>query len=755
MSFDKNKTMRSAERYLSQGKIRAAIGEYKLVVENDPKDFNTLNMLGDLHVKNKEKEEAVGCFTRVADYYGKQGFAQKAIAIYNKISRLEPDSITVSARLAELYQAKGSYAEARTHYVALADQYQRSGKKMEALAVWKQIAELDPNNAEVYLKLAESYLQEKQRDEAVEAFTIAGTRLSAQNKYEAALTAFQRALEIRQHDFNALSGFVKAQINLGYADEAAKTLENILEQQPYNRDILFLLTDCHLDSDNPEAAEKTVTKLIEQEPANYPKFLDLVQAYIKNQDLESAARILAVSSEHLLIGGQSEDFFKWTTEILARDPEHLPALRLLVRYYGWNRDEAELVKSLERLAESANLADSLEDEKNALTQLLSLVPHKPEYASRLLELRGGFEPANLSSDAQDEIITDFALVESSNDSQIESLQNESYQTFESDGIERFTSESENIYENAFAFSPSETDFVYEASESESISAAGASRFQSENFEGAIEKNFAETSVGEEISGGLSASDQLKLDKEADSIKFYIEQGYQELAAKALDELEADLGICPETKQLRELLGGFAGAEISAPTVGEPAAKSRQTESSAAAHEEANSKTDSVEDRKTGNTAAVRQIDFLSDFRDELDLEESNSDVRGDYDTHFQMAIAYSEMGLAENAISEFQDAINLVKPDDGTRKFFQAAHLLGNCFMEKLMPNLALIWYQRALETPNLTVEEEQGICYELGCAYQANNETEKAHEIFEKIYAMDVNYRDIKLKMQNLPVNA
>ena len=76
MSFDKTKAMRSAERYLSQGKIRAAISEYKQIVEQDQKDFSTLNMLGDLHVKNSDKKEAIACFFRVADHYGKQGFSQ-------------------------------------------------------------------------------------------------------------------------------------------------------------------------------------------------------------------------------------------------------------------------------------------------------------------------------------------------------------------------------------------------------------------------------------------------------------------------------------------------------------------------------------------------------------------------------------------------------------------------------------------------------------------------------------------------------
>jgi hypothetical protein len=77
MSFDKIKVMRNAERYLAQGKIRAAISEYKRVVESDPKDFSTLNILGDLYLKNSEEKEAVGCFTQVAEHYNSKGFLKK------------------------------------------------------------------------------------------------------------------------------------------------------------------------------------------------------------------------------------------------------------------------------------------------------------------------------------------------------------------------------------------------------------------------------------------------------------------------------------------------------------------------------------------------------------------------------------------------------------------------------------------------------------------------------------------------------
>ena len=86
---------------------------------------------------------------------------------------------------------------------------------MKHLAIWKQIAELDPNNTEIYLKIAETCLQEEQFDEAAQAFTESGLRLLKQEKIELALDSFTKALEIKKDNLRALRGLVKAQISLG------------------------------------------------------------------------------------------------------------------------------------------------------------------------------------------------------------------------------------------------------------------------------------------------------------------------------------------------------------------------------------------------------------------------------------------------------------------------------------------------------------------------------------------------------------
>lgn len=723
MSFDKVKAMRNAERFLSQGKLRSAIGEYKRIVENDPRDYNTLNILGDLYVKNSESDEAVSCYMKVADYYNKQGFTQKAIAVYNKITRIKPHSADVSEKLAKLYQMKGSFAEARSHYVALAEQYQRKGQKSEALEIWKQIAQLDPNNTEVYLKIAETCWQEGNKEEAAKAFIEAGNRLAKLNQLESSLTAFSRSLEIRPFDLHALEGFVNVQVKLGFADDAAHKLESILEKQPYNREILFLLVDCHLDANNPSQAEKALIRLVEQEPANYPKFLQLVEVYVKMNDLESAVRILSMSSEHLLVGGKSDDFLKWTNEILARNPEQLDGLRLLVRHYGWQKDESELKKALERLAEIARLQNAVEDERYALSQLVMILPHEISYAKRLQEIRSEFGDGEHEFSQSETIYQNVEVeevAEFSDYTVLEDGRTDSNADFAED-YSQYTN-GNNISEEADAF-------VY----AESAINESSNGYDNYSF---VSNDYVTESVA---SNNLKPADEMRVEQELESIRFYLSQGYAELAGKTLDVLETEFGQRPEFAEIRKELASSATEDEQKNSV---EAKEFVFENFSPA----------VEETKTEALTSSSNAGFFDDFRSDLGLEESVSETdEGDYETHYHLAIAYKEMGLMEESIREFQEAVNMVRADDGTRRFFQCCNLLGHCFMEQGMPNLALIWYRRALETPNLNDEEKQALLYETASAYELGGEKPKAVEYLEQIYAINVDYRDVSSRLEQL----
>ncbi|MEQ1643278.1 MAG: tetratricopeptide repeat protein [Pyrinomonadaceae bacterium] len=675
MSFDKGKAMRNAERFVAQGKIRAAIAEYRGVVDNDPRDIATLNMLGDLHAKNSEKREAVTCYMQVAEHYNKQGFAQKAIAIYNKISRIQPDSIEVSTKLAELHKGKGSLSEARSHYTTLAEHYQKHGRRLEALAMYKQIALLDPNNTEVCINLADSYIREGQRDDAVEAFAEAGARFSRQGKHEEAIRALMKGFDIHSTDLRILNGLVKAQSALGRATKAAHLLEEIIENEPYNRDVLYLLIECCIDSQNAAAAEKAVIKLVEIEPANYPKFLDLIRIYLNVNDPASAARILTMSAEYLLAGGQADECGKWIDEILERDPAQPAGLRLLVQYNTWLNDENGKRLALERLYTAASKMLSIDDERYALQQLVVIKPHETRYRDRLNEINEeyGFED-----------------------------EPETAETFEAD-------------------SPVAEEIKQFAADLAGVERSG--HVADEEHEDAVEPSAQ--SMGDSPSGRvLTLAEEEQVQKELDSISFYIENDYNDLAERSLAELGARFGDLPQIAEMRAKIGA------------EPVAEAIRVEPE--------------EEHVAEIAASTLGID---EIRSEFGVEEigSSGEEDGDYETHFQMGIAYQEMGLMEAAIREFQDAANLTSPTDPSRRFFYCANMLGHCFLQSGMAKQAVTWLERAQETPEISDEEYHGLWYELGLAHEADGNDEAAAKFFEKVYTENVDFRDVSQRVRDL----
>ena len=202
------------------GKISAAIKEYCKIVEDEPNDFTTLNTLGDLHVRVGNQAEAISCFRRIAEYYRAQDFTLKAIATFKKIDRLHPQDVEIATNLAELYAQQELIVEARAHYLIVANAHAKSGDTQGGLQVLSKIADLDPQNTTIRLKLAEGYRSEGMWNDAAAAFTEAGNNLCARGALDEALVAFRKSLDIQPDDVPTLNGFLNAHTGRGTADAA-------------------------------------------------------------------------------------------------------------------------------------------------------------------------------------------------------------------------------------------------------------------------------------------------------------------------------------------------------------------------------------------------------------------------------------------------------------------------------------------------------------------------------------------------------
>ena len=117
----------------------------------------------------------------------------------------------------------------------------------------------------------------------------------------------------------------------------------------------------------------------------------------------------------------------------------------------------------------------------------------------------------------------------------------------------------------------------------------------------------------------------------------------------------------------------------------------------------------------------------------------------DYDTHFNLGIAYREMGLLDEAIGEFQlaakDPAHLV----------DCCSMLGVSFLEKGLPELAVKWYQRGLTAPDLKEEVMLSLLYDMGEVYMMMGDEAGARKTFVELYGINSHYRDVVAKIEEL----
>ncbi len=144
MGIDRAATLRNAEKLVRQGKLDAAIAEYLRVVSDQPRDWNTANVLGDLYVRVGQADKAVEQFIRIADGLNQDGFAQKAAALYKKILKLKPDHEHALLQAAEIAAGQGLLADARTYLNAAAERRRGRGDKRGAAEVAIRLGSLDP-----------------------------------------------------------------------------------------------------------------------------------------------------------------------------------------------------------------------------------------------------------------------------------------------------------------------------------------------------------------------------------------------------------------------------------------------------------------------------------------------------------------------------------------------------------------------------------------------------------------------------------
>jgi hypothetical protein len=149
------------------------------------------------------------------------------------------------------------------------------------------------------------------------------------------------------------------------------------------------------------------------------------------------------------------------------------------------------------------------------------------------------------------------------------------------------------------------------------------------------------------------------------------------------------------------------------------------------------------------SAGVDLADMFGELKHEL--EEDTATAEEDPETHYNLGVAFREMGLLDEAIGELQKVCQAVDRGHKFPQLMQTYTWLAQCFLDKGVPEAAIRWYERGLKLAGIDEETRTALHYELAGAYESAGNKPEALSHFMEVYGSNIDYRDVAERMKAL----
>src|SRR5438445_73269 len=180
----------------------------------------------------------------------------------------------------------------RAKTLRAAEKYLEVGKIPAAIKEYCKIVDLDPHNTDIRIKLADAYLKEGMKQEAVASFAEAGERLMAAGAFERALEIYQKSLGIDPVAHATLKGLLATHSARGTPDEAVEIIERASSNNPDDCEILSTLANAYIEAEEAAEAERITAALVAKDSFSYLRFVEVANLYLKIDKLEDAVRVI-------------------------------------------------------------------------------------------------------------------------------------------------------------------------------------------------------------------------------------------------------------------------------------------------------------------------------------------------------------------------------------------------------------------------------------------------------------------------------
>ncbi len=391
MAYNKAKFVANAQKLLHQGKTAQAIQEYVQILKHEPKDQATLMTVGDLYVRQGDTFQALEYFERLAQIYLADGFVTKAIAIYKKIAKLAPEETRPVEKLAELYVQQGVLSEARPIYLQLAELHQRAGRQEQASGLLRKLLEAEPDNLRVLSRVAELALSMNQPKEAAAAFRNGAERLYEQGNHAEAIKYADRVIKIDAKDGHVLVIKARSLTAMGQHSSAVSVLASLpnLEQ---GEEAAELLVHLYLQQEQLTEATELASRIF---ASNSKKFAPLRQVSAKllagGKPDASLALIDSIRTP-MIEKGEHEALGELLTSAVQRFPNLVEPQEWLVDLYKHTSDSFRLPDALLSLAKVREAAGKEDEALQVYEEILDRDPENEAARREHDRLKGNGTP---------------------------------------------------------------------------------------------------------------------------------------------------------------------------------------------------------------------------------------------------------------------------------------------------------------------------------------------------------------------------
>ncbi len=390
------KLKQDAAKETNAGRYEKAIELLRQIVQENPRDANTLNQIGFLYEKLNNVKAANEQYAKVADFYAKDGFYLKAIACWKKVLKNDPALFDAHLNLGDLYAKQGLTAEAKTMLGEAFDECVKRGRHKEAGEVLRRMAELDPSDMKVRIRLAELYAREGQPEKAAGEYLALADELVKKGHRQEALQLLEKGLKVGKRSPRLLTEVARVHLVQKDFATALPYLEEARKGAPDDREVALRTAETYLGVGRLDDAREALEALLGGDGEDQDAKMLLGRVFLATGRPDEAYDQFLPSLERLIERREIDRAVSLLQPIAKLDPPHIPALGKLVELYRQSRNEAMVIQTYSQMVEAYLRDEEMGQAASVLELLVQLEPHNEQHRSKLDWIRKqGVEPAPL------------------------------------------------------------------------------------------------------------------------------------------------------------------------------------------------------------------------------------------------------------------------------------------------------------------------------------------------------------------------